>query len=497
MVSENRNEEPSRGSRFAGNWVGLIGVVLAGFGLFSALSLISFDFLRGFKQPYLGILTYLILPGFIWVGLILVAIGAWIEHKKRHKREVSRFPIIDLNKPSQKRKLLVIVIGGFFFFLLSALGSYQAYLKTESVGFCGMLCHTVMEPEYTTYLSSPHARVGCTECHIGSGASWFVRSKVSGMYQIYAVLTNSFDRPIPVPVENLRPARGTCEQCHWPEKFFGAVDFFQQHFLLDEENTPWAIRMLLKVGGANPAHGPVGGIHWHMVIANRIEYLPANRSRQEIPWVRITNLETGNTTLFQSKDNPLTPGGNDQQVRVLDCIDCHNRPTHIFASPESGINNALWLGRIDRSIPSIREKAGTALLENADSASLAQGMAGIAQSISQEYADYANQQKIRDAISQAQDIYRRNFFPDMKTSWKVRPNNVGHRTWPGCFRCHDGNHLSKSGNKIATDCDTCHLIVAQGQETQENVCLTGIKFEHPGGPIPPQTLCNVCHTGAP
>ena len=90
--------------------------------------------------------------------------------------------------------------------MLSSLGSYRVFEETESPQFCGALCHTVMKPEYTAYKISPHSRVRCTECHIGPGASWFVRAKLSGLYQVYATVTDVYPRPIPVPVQNLRPA---------------------------------------------------------------------------------------------------------------------------------------------------------------------------------------------------------------------------------------------------------------------------------------------------
>jgi hypothetical protein len=360
----------------------------------------------------------------------------------------------------------------------------------------------VMKPEYTTYKISPHARVRCTECHIGPGASWFVRSKLSGLYQVYATATNSFPRPIPVPVQNLRPAPETCEQCHWPEKFFGWVELRRQFFLPDKQNTPWNIRLLVHVGGANAARGPVGGIHWHMIVSNRMEFIATDESRQTIPWVRVTNQQTGAVTIYESKSNPLTPQQKTLPLRVLDCVDCHNRPTHIFDSPYSALDVAMWLGRIDPAIPYIKAKAAEALVKGGGTVSQASGIELIAQKLSEEYSDYQDQPKIKQAISETQMIFRDNFFPEMKTDWKVRPNNIGHYIWRGCFRCHDGSHVDKTGRAISNDCNSCHIIIAQGgaqggQPKQETVSLQGLKFDHPGGEIPPEILCSECHTGAP
>ena len=191
--------------------------------------------------------------------------------------------------PRQRNAFLLVAVVTFVFLMFTALGSYRTYEFTESVQFCGQTCHAVMKPEYTAYQNSSHARVACVQCHIGPGATWFVKSKLSGSYQVYATLFHKYPRPIPTPVQNLRPAQETCEQCHWPQKFYGAVEKVRTHFMSDEKNSPWTVEMLLKVGGGDPTHGPVGGIHWHMNVANKVEYIATDEARQIIPWVRITD----------------------------------------------------------------------------------------------------------------------------------------------------------------------------------------------------------------
>ena len=293
-------------SALVGNWVGIFGVVLAMCSLFAALCLIAIDFLHGFRQPYVGILIYLILPSFFWIGLIFAAVGVWLE-RRRFKKPAAAEACVEASGGRRTRQLVVALAVVFLFLMLSALGSYRAFQVTESPGFCGALCHTVMQPEYVTYKISPHSRVRCTECHIGEGASWFVRSKISGLYQVYATVTNSYPRPIPVPVQNLRPAPETCEQCHWPAKFYGWMELRRQFFLPDEHNTPWNIRLLVYVGGAIATKGPVGGIHWHMNVSNRMEYIATDESRQTIPWVKVTNRETGAVTVYQSQEQSIDP----------------------------------------------------------------------------------------------------------------------------------------------------------------------------------------------
>jgi hypothetical protein len=488
---------PKLVSALVGNWVGIFGLVVAMCSLFAALCLIAIDFFTGFRQPYMGILIFLIVPSFIWIGLIFAGVGLWLELRRRKKLTAAEARV-EASGGRRTRHLVAALACAFLFVMLTSLGSYRAFEVTESPGFCGALCHTVMKPEYTTYKISPHSRVRCTECHIGPGASWFVRSKISGLYQVYATVTDIYPRPIPVPVQNLRPAQETCEQCHWPAKFFGWVELRRQFFLPDKQNTPWNIRLLVYVGGADATKGPVEGIHWHMNVGNRMEYIATDESRQTIPWVRVTNRKTGAVKVYQSQNNPLTPQQKNLPVRVLDCVDCHNRPTHIFDSPYRGLDLSMWLGRIDPSIPYVKKKAAEALVKAAGTVSQAGGIALIAQELSKEFSDYQDQPKIGQAISETQRIFQDNFFPEMKTDWKVRPNNIGHYIWPGCFRCHDGSHVDETGRAISNACNTCHIITSQGRQPKpETVSLQGLKFDHPGGEIPPEILCSECHTGAP
>jgi len=496
-MNEPKAPRPKLVTALFSNWVGIFGLVVAGCSLFAALFLIAIDFFHGFRQPYMGILVYLIVPSFIWIGLVCAGLGVWLERRRRRQPAAAE-SCVGANGGRRTRQLVVALVCAFFFLLLSSLGSYRAFEVTESSEFCGALCHTVMKPEYVAYKISPHSRVRCTECHIGPGASWFVRSKFSGLYQVYATVTGRFPRPIPVPVQNLRPAQETCEQCHWPAKFFGWVELRRQFFLPDQKNTPWNIRLLVNVGGGDVTKGPAEGIHWHMNVNNRMEYIATDESRQTIPWVRVTNRRTGVVTVYQSKDNPLPPQQKTLPMRVLDCIDCHNRPTHIFDSPYRAIDASLWLGRIDPSIPYIKAKAAEALVKAAGAGSQAPGIALIAQKLSKEYSDYQDQPKIGQAISETQRIFQDNFFPEMKTDWKVRPNNIGHYIWPGCFRCHDGSHIDQTGRAIPNDCNSCHIIMSQGRQPEPaTVSCLGLKFDHPGGEIPPGILCSQCHSGAP
>ena len=480
---------PRRSSVFR-NWLSLTGLVVIVGSLFSFLLLLLLDALAHFANPYVGILTYLVAPAFLVMGLFLGLLGAFLRHRRILKTSGPLPPLrIDLTRPRDRRLLGFFLAGSVLFLLISALGSYQTYHFTESVQFCGQACHGVMKPEYITYLHSPHARVACAECHIGKGANWYVRSKLSGTYQVYATMADKYPRPIPTPVKNLRPAQETCEECHWPQKFVGNLEHTFYSFLSDETNTPFTVRMLLNVGGGDATHGPVGGIHWHMNVGNKIEYLASDEARQKIPYIRVTELSQGVVTEFRTPR--FTNAVDEASLRRMDCMDCHNRPAHRYQTPNSAVSLAMFLGKIDRGLPFVKSNALYVLTQTYTNE--AQALHSIATTLSQRYP---NDPRIHPAIDAVQQIYKNNFFPEMKASWKTYPDNIGHKDWPGCFRCHDGLHKTADGKGSikANDCNACHTILAQGSGAElDQLTPKGQKFKHPGDEV--EGSCNECHTG--
>lgn len=475
------------------NWLSLSGFVLVVASLFAFLLLFTIDAMAHVSNPYIGILTYFVTPGFTVTGLVLAVAGALFRRRKVLK-SVALAPVvtIDLTRPRDRKILGFFVAGSTVFLLITAVGTYHAYHFTESVPFCGQACHTVMEPEMVAYQNGSHARVACAECHIGAGATWYVRSKLSGAYQVYATFADKYPRPIPTPISNLRPAQETCEQCHWPQKFVGNVDRTYTHYLSDETNPVHQIRMLLKVGGADPTHGPVGGIHWHMNVGNKVEYIPADESRQKIPWVRLTDSQ-GVVTEFRSSD--FTNAVDMAAIRHMDCMDCHNRPAHVLQAPNDAVDLAMHVGQIDTTLPYIKTNAVYVLTQNYTNRTDA--LQGIATFLN---AKYSGQPKISSTIASVQKVYSNNFFPEMKANWRAYPNNIGHKDWPGCFRCHDGKHQTADGKRLikANDCNACHLILAQGSEKDlEQLTPQGQEFKHPGEELEKGFLCNDCHTGGP
>jgi len=460
-----------------------------------AISAISFgliiflfilEFFADDPHPYMGILAFIILPGILIIGLLLVAVGI-IREKRRETLGISRggrFPVVNLNDPKQMRMTVILSTGMLLLLLFSAFGSFKAYEYTESDSFCGTICHEVMEPEYVAYLSSPHSRVGCVKCHIGSGASWFVKAKISGAYQVYSVLFNKYSRPIPTPVHELRPAEGTCEHCHSPQHFFSEIKYSSDYFLYDEKNTKSSISMLLKIGGGRGELGKAEGIHWHMNIANSISYVHTDEKRNIIPWVKL-NTNDGKEIIFRSTETPFDENNYDKEnLRVLDCIDCHNRPSHIFNPADKSVNLSLSMEKIDVSLPYIKSIAVEALEFPYSTKEV--GLDSIKTFIENFYQinypelSQLKTESIEKSIVEIQKIYQRNYFPKMNSNWRAFPNHISHLYDTGCFRCHDNKHVSDDGKVISKDCTLCHSIIEQvTPDGEQYISLSGLEFIHP------------------
>ena len=476
-------------------------IALISFGLILFLMLL--ELLAKEHKPYMGIIAFVILPGILITGLLLIAFGAYREHmreKSGHFRHYN-FPVLDLNNPQHRRAFTIFSVGTILLLLFTAFGSFQAYEYTDSDQFCGTVCHKVMDPEYTAYQSSPHARVGCVKCHIGSGAEWYVRSKFSGAYQVYSVLFNKYARPIETPIHNLRPAQETCEQCHWPKHFFSEKEHKNTYFISDEGNTKWTLTLLMKVGGGTEESGNRTGIHWHMNIGNEVTYMTTDRQRMNIPWVKTKSLATGKETIYKNTQEKITDDMfKPENVRKMDCMDCHNRPSHQYNPPFRSVDHLMATDAIDPSLPYIKSISVQAL-ENSYSnkkTGLDSIKTVIQEFYSANYPEIASSKKdiIDRAISQVQIIYSRNYFPEMNVSWRYFPEQIGHMYSPGCFRCHDGKHVSSDGKILSKDCNICHTLLAQEFEGEPaQVSLKGVEYKHPIdiGNSWKTSICSDCH----
>lgn len=445
--------------------IGLVGAALTTVSGLLILGLAAAA-MQGFVgSPYVGIFAFLVLPGFFVLGLLLIPFGAWLARRRARRaaergEEIPHLPVVDLNDPLTRRRVLVVAVLTAVNVVVLGVAGYKGLQVMDSPAFCGS-CHSVMDPEFTAYRRSPHARVSCVECHIGEGASWFVKSKLSGAWQLISVTFDLYQRPIPTPIHNLRPARETCEECHWPSKFTGDRLRVTTSFADDEASTEKKTVTLLHVGGGQTAAGPIQGIHAHVAPGVHIRYL-SDPKRNAISTVEATWAD-GKTVLYRTKDTPATLPPREGW-REMDCVDCHNRPTHRFREPGPEIDQAILAGHVDVSLPWIKRESLAALQAAYPSHDAAR--AGIEKRLVDFYRQLdpaawpSREPSVRAAAKALGDIYGWNVWPSMKITWGTYPSFLGHDQAPGCFRCHDGDHVTPQGKAISQDCGLCHSLLA-------------------------------------
>lgn len=466
-----------------GNVVSLIGTLLIITSLLLIAALLIMQGLGFEGGAYIGILTFVLLPMAFLAGMLLVPLGVWWRKRRDAKlaaqgKDVGQLPVFDLNVERTRGVLLGFVALAIPTLALAAGLTYKAVHYMDSDEFCGMACHKVMQPEYTAFQRSPHARVGCAGCHIGPGAEWFVKAKISGSWQLIAVAFDLYPRPIPTPVHSLRPATGTCEQCHWPTKFLGDRLKVRTHFADDEANTELKTALMVKVGGKQA--GQSHGIHWHVDPSHQVRYR-ADPTREKMYEVELADLAEGTTRLYKT-DEPAPEG---TEWRTMDCVDCHNRASHIYRSPEFEVDLALEEGRIDRSLPYIRRE-GVRIITEKEYPSHEAAREGIAAAVkafyAQNYPDVAASPAVEQAGKALGDAYAWNNFPHMKVTWNLYPNHIGHQQTPGCFRCHDNKHKTADGEKIGKKCGTCHNLVVEEESNSPLLQELGLQEAPPEPP---------------
>lgn len=494
-MSEETGPKPS----LIRNYVSFIGLVIVFTCLVCILLLFLIDLTQRTENPYFGIVTYVLLPGFLILGLLVVIAGMIRERRRRRlmpESEIGRYPTIDFNDARQRNVATVALVATFLFVSMSAFGSYKAYEYTESVAFCGQTCHSVMNPEFVTFQAAPHAQIRCVDCHVGSGAQWYARSKLAGTRQLFALILGTYSRPIPTPVHNLRPADQTCGHCHWSDKFHGVKLKTFNHYAYDEQNSLRQVRMLINVGGGSPQTGIVAGIHWHMNLDNEITFISTDDRRLTIPWIRAKDRQ-GNVVEYYDRTRPPAPEQiANSDKRRMDCVDCHNRPAHRYLTPDQAVDQSLAAGRLDPSLPFLKRESVAVLSKEYNTTG--EAVQAIAANVDQfyrtNYADvYANKNAlIKSTIGELQRIFQTYMFPEMKTDWRAHPDNIGHFYFTGCFRCHDGEHVSNTGKVISNDCNVCHTVLTDSAAPVSNVRTQ--PFEHPvdlGGLA--NRKCETCH----
>ena len=405
--------------------------------------------------------------------------------KKRKTRKRFFKLSIDLSRKDHRLILALSSLGAIVVLIGILIGGIKAYDYTESSQFCGTTCH-VMDPEYTRYLLSPHANVDCAQCHIGPGASFFVRSKIDGLRQVYATIFDTYHRPILSPVYNLRPARETCETCHSPTTFKDNIVKVVQHYDNDVDNTPIETTLILKMGGNEGSllqnAQITQGIHWH--VSSEVYYIATDPQRQQMAWVGVKqddgsikdyySPELTGTDLEKFKQDANAVG----DLRLMDCIDCHNRTAHYIPYPEQAVDQAISAGLISREIPGIRSRAVelmSATYDSIDEANAA--FDGLLDEYSSTTSgknsslDNVDAFLVAEAVDTLKNLYSQMTFPDMKTDWTTNPNNERHTPSLGCFRCHNDQLISNldavsSGadpEAISSECNLCHTVPITGR----------------------------------
>jgi nitrate/TMAO reductase-like tetraheme cytochrome c subunit len=487
------------------NKISYLGTIIATIAWLTLIIFIFQIYVFRINNVYFDLYTFIVTPVFLVIGHILIPLGMFRKRRKIKKGIVendSKLLVINLRDSKTRNAVIIFSVVSIFFVITTIIGSYRAFHYTESVEFCGKLCHKVMNPEYTAYQNSPHAKVKCAECHVGEGADFYVKSKMSGLRQVYKYALGTYIRPIATPIENLRPARETCEKCHWPQKFYTNALRKEKYYLADSANTEWNITLNMKIGANHQAMGLTEGIHWHINPDINIEY-KSSPKRDVIYWIKKTDKKTGVETIF--KDNEIDMKNVDlkkSEARSMDCMDCHNRPSHEYRSPSKYVNELMAANNKISTIPWFKSAAMEALKINygtSDSASM-EIKNKIINFYKESYPDFYKKynSQIITAISEVKRVFALNTFPEMKVNYSVYPRHIGHLESNGCFRCHNDKFKSPSGKVISKDCNLCHTIVAQGKTG--DIKYTGInatlEFSHPVdiGDAWKESNCMDCHS---
>ncbi|SEF44083.1 NapC/NirT cytochrome c family, N-terminal region [Bryocella elongata] len=447
---------------YGNNWLSLIGgaITTASAMVLAAFWVISVFGHGGSSNPYLGILFDLLLPGVFVLGLVLILVGILIRRSYLLATDQvpSFFPEVSLQDPAFRHGLEIVAVATIVNFIIVGVGCYRGVAYMDTVSFCGQTCH-VMAPENAAYHVSSHSGVACTECHVAPGAAGYVHAKVNGTKQLFMVVVDHYPKPI-MADSKVPAASATCLHCHNAHIDLGDKLLIHKAYADDSSNTQTTSLTLLHVGGQDVL-GHLSGIHGaHM---GRIEYMATDSANQTIPWVRKTNSD-GSTTDFVAAGAALP---SSAKPHVMDCIDCHNRAAHSFDTAQGALDRMMAQGSPSASLPFLHKEALTLLNAKYDSQTDAKTRisSGLITFYRSQYPSVwdTHRAQVEGSAAALVKIYSTNVFPSMKVTWGTHPNNIGHNDSPGCFRCHDGSHTSKTGQTITNDCSTCHNLVVSNE----------------------------------
>jgi hypothetical protein len=409
-----------------------------------------------------------------------------------------------IRQQTRRHIVLIAVLVTAVLLVSYFLASIWFITWSESTAFCGGICHSVMNPEATTHSISPHANVECGECHVGTGTIQRVWMHLQNARYAVTYPLGLYSRPLETPLSTLRPVEASCLPCHWPSYFYPIQTRVDDDYGTDEANSVTHIVVALRIG--NTEESPPGygaGSHWH--IEQPLYYVATDPDRQQI--VQVQAEVNGETRVYQAAGVELPDNGlQTAQRRLMDCMDCHNRATHIVMQPSEAIDTAMANGQIAADLPYIKQQGTEVLEKRYDSDTQArEAISAIISFYQLQYPDlYAKRGRdIIDAVQELLVIYHDTHFPQMNVYWDTYPDNIGHKDFPGCFRCHDGAHLTDDGQAIPADCNFCHILPQVAGPGEE---LPAVTLEAPTPPDSHQTSlwlarhpyafsneCTACH----
>ena len=358
----------------------------------------------------------------------------------------AEFPKIDLNDRIFRHGLDIVLVATIVNLLVVAMASYRGAAYMDSPQFCGQSCH-VMHPEYTAYKISAHSHVACVECHIGSGAQAYFSAKVNGTKQLLEVSIRSLSHADSFAGARVCARRASSARAAIRRPGSWAKNCWSSPTLPTmRQNSETQTVLVLHLGGEDSL-SHLTGIHG--VHLNHMEYIATDSTRTTIPWVQRENSDGSETVFASSALNGVAPKG---ERREMDCIDCHNRAAHTFVTAEEAINRAMADGAISPELPWVH-KEGLELLHGdlrqpGRSAREDPRAACSLLPVPAPRGAAAKAALVKSAGATLVTLYCQNVFPDMKVTWGTHPNHIGHMSYPGCFRCHDGDHVAKDGKAL-------------------------------------------------